>query len=101
MKTVTKRPAQKNSVIIVFIMTALILAVPLIAMIFTDEVQWDLKDFIVIGGLLLGTGLLFEVISSKVARKYRAIVAIAAVLFVLLVWAELAVSVFGSSFAGN
>lgn len=46
--------------------TALILAIPLIAMQFTDEVNWDMRDFIIVGLLLAGAGLIYEFISSRV-----------------------------------
>lgn len=81
--------------------TALVLAVPLIAMLFTDDVQWDLRDFIVIGTLLMGAGIIFELVTSKVNPKYRGAIAVAVLGAVLLMWAELAVGVFGSPFAGS
>lgn len=81
--------------------TALILSVPLAAMLFTDEVKWNWFDFAVIGTLFLGAGLIFELVTTKVNAKHRPALAVVFVAAVLLIWAELAVGVFGSPFAGS
>lgn len=81
---------------------AVLLFVPLIAMQFTDEVKWTLADFIVAGVLLLGTGLICELVMRKVTKTANRIVLCAAVLVILiLVWIELAVGIFGTPFAGS
>ncbi len=79
----------------------LILLVPLVAMLVSDEVKWDWFDFAVIGTLLIGTGFLYELITARVNERYRAAVAVVLVAALLLVWAELAVGVFGSPVAGS
>ncbi len=82
--------------------TALILLVPLLAMQVTDEVDWDVADFAVIGTLLLGTGLVYELAARRVSNpKHRVVIGVVLAAFVLLVWAELAVGVFGTPFAGS
>jgi hypothetical protein len=97
----TKRNSRKNIIRIVFA-TGLILLIPLVAMQFTDEVNWDLFDFAVIGALLLGTGLMYELAARGVSNaKHRAVIAVVLTAALLLVWAELAVGVFGSPFAGQ
>ena len=86
----------------IVIIVALLLLIPLIAMQFTNEVNWTLFDFVAAGVLLLGTGLLCELVIRKVTNiKYR--IAICAVLLaaLLLVWLELAVGIFGTPFAGQ
>lgn len=81
---------------------AFILLIPLTAMQFTDEVNWNWFDFAVAGVVLLGFGLLFELVWRKVARLEYKLAAIAVLLVLLfLVWAELAVGVFGTPFAGS
>ncbi len=81
---------------------ALILSIPLIAMQFTDEVDWKLFDFIIMGVLLLGTGLLCELVLRKVRKTDHRIMIIAVILLALLIiWVELAVGIFGSPFAGS
>ncbi|HET6243782.1 MAG TPA: hypothetical protein VFF35_04600 [Bacteroidia bacterium] len=69
---------------------------------FTAEVNWTLSDCVVMGALLLGTSLLCELVLRKVERiKHR--IAICGVILVVffLIWAELAVGLFGTPFAGS
>jgi ABC-type enterobactin transport system permease subunit len=81
---------------------AFILSIPLIAMQFTNEVDWDLTDFVIMGILLLSTGLVVELVIRKVRNMNYRIGLVAVVLVVLfLIWAELAVGIFGSPFAGS
>ena len=84
------------------IFVAVILLIPLIAMQFTEEVNWELTDFIVAGVLLLGTGLVCEFVMRKEKKKENRIaLCIVIITILLLVWAELAVDIFGSPFAGS
>jgi hypothetical protein len=79
-----------------------ILLIPLIAMQFTEEVKWTLSDFLVMGFLLVGTGLLCEFVIRKV-RKINLRIAFCFLLLLafLIIWAELAVGIFGTPFAGQ
>ncbi|MDB5225530.1 MAG: hypothetical protein JWL87_482 [Candidatus Adlerbacteria bacterium] len=83
--------------------TAAILAVPLIAMQFTHEVDWDLTDFITIGILLLGTGLAYEFAARKVgSARNRLILGGVFLAALLIIWADLAVGIFNiPGFSGN
>jgi len=93
---------QNKDVAGVFAVTAVLLAVPLIAMQFSDEWDWKPFDFIIIGTLLIGTGLLMALASRKIKNiSYRAAAVIALLAACLLIWAELAVGIFGSPFAGQ
>ena len=86
----------------ILLLVGLVLLVPLVAMQFTDEVNWDLFDFVIMGGLLLGTGLLCElVLRNFKSLKSRIIICGIVLLVLFLVWAELAVGIFGSPFAGS
>ena len=79
-----------------------ILLVPLIAMQFTSEVNWGVEDFALMAVLLLGTGLLIEVVLRYVQSKGNRILLCSLIIIALfLVWAELAVGIFGSPFAGS
>lgn len=79
-----------------------ILLIPLIAMQFTNEVDWKLFDFVIMGILLLGTGLLSELVIRRVKNRDYRIGFIAVILLVLfLIWVELAVGIFGTPFAGS
>ncbi|HRE73998.1 MAG TPA: hypothetical protein PK637_14715 [Flavobacteriales bacterium] len=74
---------------------AVLLAIPAIAMQFTDEVKWDAADFLLMGLLLLSTGILIEVLFRSVKKRNYRIIGSGIVLGVfLLVWAELAVGIF-------
>ncbi|MDP2088709.1 MAG: hypothetical protein Q8J84_04845 [Flavobacteriaceae bacterium] len=69
---------------------------------FTDEIAWTSTDFIVMGILLLNTGLLIDLVLRKITKtKYRIALCIAIVVAFLIVWAELAVGIFGTPFGGQ
>jgi len=93
----------KNKRLVAIALTvAILLLIPFVAMQFTSEVKWDLTDFITAGVLLLGAGLLCELVIRKVKRGRFRIAMIAAVLLTLvLIWLELAVGIFGTPFAGS
>ena len=79
-----------------------LLAIPFVAMQFTKEVQWSAFDFLLMGTLLLAVVLAFEFILRKTKRTaYRLLLGGVVVVTFLLIWAELAVGVFGTYFAGN
>ena len=80
----------------------LLLLIPLIAMQLTNEVNWSFFDFIIMGALLTITGLLIGIILQKVQNsKNRLILIITIVMMFFLIWAELAVGLFGTPFAGD
>lgn len=80
---------------IILIIVAVLLLITLIAMQFTDEVSWTIIDFIVMGVLLLSTGLLSEFILRKVTKiAYRILLFIIIFGAFLVIWAELAVGIF-------
>jgi hypothetical protein len=79
-----------------------LLLVPLIAMQFSAEVNWAGGDFLVGGLLLLALGWVAALVLRYVEKRSSRAIGIALTLLVfLLVWAELAVGVFGTSFAGS
>ena len=93
---------KNNRLFIILFSVVILLLIPLIAMQFTDEVNWGVFDFIVAGVLLFGTGLIFELILRKVKTKKSQIATIV-ILFILLIliWVELAVGIFGTPFGGS
>lgn len=93
----------KNKRLIAMVLSvALILLIPLVAMQFTNEVNWTFFDFVAAAVLLLGTGLTIELAIRTIKNKNYQIALIVAILFLLfLVWAELAVGIFGSPIAGS
>lgn len=75
---------------------ALLLSIPAIAMLFTDEVNWDETDFIVMGALLAFACGVYEVGARlSGSRAYRAGFALSIVAGFLMVWANLAVGFVG------
>lgn len=97
MKTMKRiRGSIRRQMWYVALSTALILMIPLVAMVFTDQVDWTLFDFVVMGCLLLGTGFSFVLISRNLDNvAYRAGVGTAVVTGFLLVWITLAVGIIG------
>jgi hypothetical protein len=84
------------------LLVVVLLFIPLIAMQFTDEVNWTISDFIVAAILLFGTAFLIEGLLRTVRKtKYRVAGCIALLLLLLLLWAEMAVGIFGSPIAGS
>jgi hypothetical protein len=55
----------RRSALRVALVTACVLLVPLVAMQFSDEVDWSVADFVFAGVLLGGTGLLLELAARK------------------------------------
>lgn len=96
MLAINKRLALLFGVVIV------ILAIPLIAMQFTSEVNWDLTDFIAAGIILFGAVIVTEVFLRIFKKQHHRKLIVAAILVItLLLWAELAVGIFGSPLAGS
>ncbi len=93
--TVIKR--QNRGIFRIALVAGLILLLPLIAMQFTDEVNWSLGDFIIAFGLLFGAGLTYQLIARKAEDIfYRTAVGIAVGTALFLVWANLAVGIIGN-----
>jgi hypothetical protein len=86
----------KRLIGIVFVV-ALLLLIPLVA-----RFPWSRFDFIVAGTLLLGTGLMCELVLRTVTRvKHRIILCGVILAALVLIWIELAVGLFGTPFAGS
>jgi len=84
----------KRALFIILLIT-IILLLPLIAIRFSDEVIWDLPDFVIMGILLSITGFGFELILKKVKnRKIQIFFIFILITLFLYVWAELAVGIF-------
>ena len=93
---------QNKRLITIMISVGLLLLIPLIAMQFSNDVNWSLFDFVIAGVLLFGASLIFELVMRTIKKKQTRILLIlilAAVL--LLTWIELAVGLFGTPFTGS
>jgi ABC-type Mn2+/Zn2+ transport system permease subunit len=93
---------QNKRFIGILLTVAFLLLIPLTAMQFTNEVDWSLFDFVIMGGLLLGTGILCELVLRNVkSLKSRTILITVLLVVLFLIWAELAVGIFGTPLAGS
>lgn len=94
MTTTNKDIIMQNKVFLwIALATAMILSLPLIAMQFTNEVDWKLLDFIIMSVLIYGTSSLFVLVARVVPRKYRVFIALGFGAFLFLAWAHLAVGI--------
>lgn len=96
MRTLPPRREGK-SVLMVALATAALLLVPLVAMQFTDEVNWTALDFVAAGCLLFGSGTAYVLIAQSAnhfAGRAAACLAVSAAL--MLIWVNLAVGIIGS-----
>lgn len=76
----------KDRVLFVLLFVVLVLLIPLIAMQFTHEVNWDVRDFVVAGVLLSFFGYLYEVLvkasNSKILNKVISILVFGLFVFI-------------------
>jgi hypothetical protein len=71
------------------VVTALVLLIPFLGNQFVDGWNWDLKGFVLVGALVFGIGLTYELVTRNVdALAYRAAVGIALATPFLMVWAN-------------
>ncbi len=93
---------KNKRLIIILLAASTLLLIPLIAMQFDTGVDWDIRDFTIMGILLFGTGLSIEFVLRKVLSfKNRILICGLILLALFLVWAELAVGIFGTPLAGS
>ena len=86
----------------ILLSTLMVLLIPLVAMQFSNAVNWSLEDFVVAGFLLFVSGLIVGNIwrgAKKPAHKL--VITLSVLLLLFLVLIELAVGIFGSPLAGN
>ncbi|WP_300439427.1 hypothetical protein [Christiangramia sp.] len=87
---------------IILMAVAGILLIPFIGMQVSNEVDWSSSDFVIMGILLFLTGLAINFALNKFKTLKSRIIACAVILLILFViWAELAVGIFGTPFAGS
>ena len=80
-----------------WIFAALLLLLPLVAMQFTDEVEWGKTDFLLMGAMLFGVCGLYELAAKMTGSvAYRAAVVVAVGTAFILIWINLAVGIVGS-----
>ena len=80
----------------------LLLLLPLLGMFVSNEVNWSFFDFIIMGILILSFSFgIKQVLKTTKNTKYRILIIGLILILFLLIWAELAVGIFDSPFAGS
>ena len=80
----------------------LLLLLPLIGMFFSNEINWSFFDFIIMGILILSLSFsIKQVLKTTKNINYRILIITVILILFLLIWAELAVGVFDTPFAGS
>ena len=82
--------------------TLLLLLIPLMANWLNNEFHWKFGDFILMGAMIYGLGLISLILMNVAKNKIlRWIVTGLFFLIFLLIWVELAVGIFDTPFGGS
>ena len=85
----------KKRILLTIGFPVLILSIPLIAMQFTNELNWSIFDFILMGVLLFTFSFSVDYIIQKSKNsKQKFLLILTIVLAFLIIWIELAVGIF-------
>lgn len=77
------------------IVTVAILLIPFIGTNISSEWNWSMADFLIMGTLIFGFGMIFQAAVNKVKdHNSKIIVGIVIIGIFLYVWAEMAVGIF-------
>jgi hypothetical protein len=88
---------QRNRLIGMTLIIGFLLFIPFIAMQFTDQVQWTLSDFVIMGSVLLAVGLAYELIARRSDKTvYRIAFGTGLAGAFLLLWMNGAVGIIGN-----
>ena len=90
-----------KSIFKIAVLALSLMFIPLIAMLITDEVQWSVFDFLIMGGILISFALIGNYIYTTYKDQKRTWFLYVLALVFLLLWTELAVGIFNSPIAGN
>ena len=78
----------------------LLLGIPALAMIWTDQVIWSLLDFCIMGALLLALSVTIRLIRRSLQNRQKWVYILFVIVLFILFWAELGVGIFDSPIAG-
>lgn len=93
---------QKQKTITIYALPLALLCIPLLGNVLSKEFNWSASDFLVAGALLFTTAFMINLVRSKIKKQsHRILICIVILLTLALIWAELAVGIFGSPFAGS
>jgi|TARA_A200000113_G_scaffold223893_1_gene240526 hypothetical protein len=79
----------------------LLLGIPALAMIWTDQVNWSLLDFCIMGALLLALSVTIRLIRRSLPNRQKWVYILFVIVLFILLWAELGVGIFDSPIAGD
>ena len=88
-----KMQLQRNVLLWIAVFTGAILSIPLASMQFTDEVNWGLADFVVMGLLVFSASYLLVIVSGLTHQRHKVVIAAVVIAAFIYIWAELAVGV--------
>jgi len=76
---------------------AALISIPLIAMQFSAEVNWDILDFAIAWSLIFAVGFTFQIVSNKVKNSaYKIATGLAAFASLAILWVNGAVGIIGN-----
>ena len=79
-----------------------LLFIPMVTMLISDEINWSIFDFLVMGVLLFSFGVSINIVLNNTKNsKIRITFFTFLILIFSLIWIELAVGIFESPFAGS
>ena len=81
--------------------TVAVLLVVFLASLLSDEVTWSVYDFLIGGGLIFVFAAIEIILWNKLKNQHRLFVVLFVLLVFLILWAEIAVGLFGSPLAGS
>ncbi|CAI8183843.1 MAG: Uncharacterised protein [Flavobacteriaceae bacterium] len=85
-----------------FGITIVLLLLPFISSLFNDQIDWDVLDYSVMGSMIFTAISLFFYTNRKFKKtKSSYWIGIFILVIFLLLWAELAVGIFNTPFAGS
>jgi hypothetical protein len=79
----------------------LLLGIPALAMIWTDQVNWSLLDFCIMGALLLALSVTIRLIRRSLPNRQKWVYILFVFVLFILLWAELGLGIFDSPIAGD
>jgi len=80
----------------------LLLLLPLLGMFISDQINWSFFDFIIMAVLILTLSFSIKQLFNTTKKlKYRFMGIGFILLIFIMIWAELAVGIFSTPFAGN
>ncbi len=93
---------QKQKTVTIYALPLVLLCIPLLGNLFSEEVNWSASDFLIAGTLLFATAILINLVRNKIKKQnQKVLICIFTLLTLAVIWIELAVGIFGSPFAGN